>query len=117
MPLPAASSALMASILGRPLLPSFNAGRPNLRPVLVPLAFARSIPARTRSRKKRFDFVTCSPEGRGFQVCWIYTARPLGCFFLCRRALAPDVFEPTWRQRGITHGGVDRTVAEVGLQG
>ena len=43
--MPAASSALMGGILASPSLPSFNAGRPNLRPDLVPPAFARSIPA------------------------------------------------------------------------
>jgi hypothetical protein len=31
MPLPAASSALIAAILASPLVPSFNAGRPNQR--------------------------------------------------------------------------------------
>ena len=30
--------------------------------------------------------------------------------------LAPDVFEPSGRQRRITRGRIDRAVAEIGLQ-
>ena len=61
---------LAGCILANPLLPSFNAGRPNLRPDLVPLAFARSIPARTPSRimagSNSDRAVECAPDGGQF---------------------------------------------------
>jgi hypothetical protein len=47
--------AEVAREMRRILVPSFNAGRPNLRPDLVPLAFARSITAGTRGAIKPQD--------------------------------------------------------------
>ena len=71
-PLPAASSALRAANLSaNPLLLVLQCRTSsNLRPDLVPLAFARSIPARTPSRimagSNSDRAVECAPDGETF---------------------------------------------------